>query len=383
MKSVKIDIQGSKSIAIRHLIMNYIHGGVYNIKNLPQCRDVLNVQRALTSIHDKYLNTGEGATCMRFMLALLSAIPGTDVVLEGEGRMKQRPVAELVDALRSLGADIEMNPLHVRGKKLRGGKVDIKSDVSSQYITALMMINPLLDSKLDINMLQPPVSEGYIKMTEKIIEMYSEQNRGYNRDVVIEADWSSVANLLPWVVMTDVELEVENLRIYGKSLQPDSRITELLYPLGLRTFVFENGIKFFREKTNFPKTVQFEMSDTPDIIPVVAVIYAICGVKFSISGAGTLKFKESDRLKVLAEEMLKLGFCFGYDSDSLWWNESMVQQPENFELSPHGDHRIAMALAATSLRFEKTNITDCSVVNKSYTDFWNDIKKLSNSDLQI
>jgi len=378
-------IEASKSLAIRYMVMKHVLQSDCRIENIPVCEDVCSVQRALSSLFSSRIDIGEGAAPMRFMAAILAATPGTDAVLEMQGRLSSRPVLPLIEALCLLGADISYPPLHIRGCRLRGGEVRVDTSCSSQFVSALMMAAPLMQEDLKILMSQPPVSQGYIEMTSKILNFYGVETellptsvvikkkreaRQMPRAIEIESDWSSVANLLPAVILDGREIEVENLRLPEDSMQPDARIAEILRPLGLRYATVDKGLRFYREKIKIPYEVQLDMVRTPDIAMVTAVTLALCGVRFRLTGLQTLPLKESDRLQVLTAEMRKLGFVSGCDASSLWWNGEKVPVSEYIEIDPHGDHRIAMAMAAAIIRFPGIRMKHPEVVRKSFPNFW-------------
>lgn len=387
-----IQITGSKSESNRLLILQQFYKNL-EIKNLGNSDDAQLMQKALSS-HEIEIDINHAGTAMRFLTAYFSVTEGRETTLTGSKRMKERPIKILVDALRSLGADIQylgndgFPPLKIVGKKLRENKVVIDGGVSSQYISALLLIAPSLDQGLILEFKGKITSIPYIKMTLGLLcEIGIESNWEGNTIVVkplneiknsvitVESDWSSasyyysLAALSPEATIT--------LNSYKKaSLQGDAVLAKIYQHFGVKTVFKNESITLIKENTTKQLLpLSLDLKNAPDIAQTIAVTCFGLGISCDLSGLHTLKIKETDRLVALKNELEKLGGEVEITDKSLHLKASKIIR-ENILISTYHDHRMAMAFAPLILKTTLL-IEDAEVVSKSYPDYWNDIEKLT------
>lgn len=378
-------------MSARALLINKIGGFNVDVQ-VSDSDDTMALINGLDTLQGD-VNIGAAGTAMRFLTAYYAATPGTDVTLDGTSRMRQRKIGVLVDALREMGADIEyldqeeFPPIHIRGTKLRGGKVEMDSAVSSQYLSALMMIAPLMDQPLTIMFESEPTSLSYIKMTAAMMEEAGvEPLRSYNRIEVpnqpytrplvrIERDWSAAsywyaiaALTAGWVTFSDMDMQ---------SVQGDSAMKTFGERLGVLTDVSEDqeGALELSASPELHSRLDADMSDNPDLVQTLAVAAAALSVPFHFTGVHTLRGKETDRLEALKKEALKLGLIFEVDGDkSISWEGKHVPVNQAPRISTYDDHRMAMAFAPLAVFVPGIVIEDIEVVSKSYPHFWSDME---------
>ncbi len=391
MLEASVDLPLSKSISARVLVINRI-GGFETTAPVSDSDDTRVLAEALQHSTGT-VNIGHAGTAMRFLTAYYAATPGTDIVLEGSERMHQRPIGILVDALRVLGADIEYlgnegyPPLRIRGKQLTGGEVALNPTVSSQYVSALMMVAPLMDKPLTLKFDGEPTSLPYIKMTGALMTKAGvEPDYLYNRVEVpntpystpldySERDWSAAsywyaiaAISAGWVTLNDMAIG---------SLQGDSAIKTFGERLGVNTSESEDvegAVELSAGPEQFSR-LDADMADTPDLVPTLAVAAAALGIPFRLTGVHTLRNKETDRLEALRAEALKFGLVFEIErGDVLSWEGARVPMRELPRIATYDDHRMAMAFAPLSIFVPGIVIEDAEVVSKSYPGFWTDLE---------
>lgn len=388
-----VDLPKSKSMSARALIINKIQGCNEAGLALSDSDDTQALINGLGQTSGK-VDIGPAGTAMRFLTAYYAATPGVDIILDGDERMRRRPIAILVDALRGLGAQIEyagnegFAPLKIEGRQLSGGTVALDSTVSSQFISALMMIAPKMTTPLTLLFNAEPTSLPYIKMTagmmtasgvEPDIEFckITVPNHPYKSPVTeVERDWSAAsywyaiaALSAGWVTLNDMSVD---------SLQGDSAIKTYGERLGVITSESEDtegALELSASPEQFSR-LDADMSDTPDLVPTLAIAAAALGIPFRFTGVHTLRTKESDRLKALADEALKLGLVFETESDNvLSWEGKRIPISELQPIDTYGDHRIAMSFAPLSVFLPGIIIRDSEVVSKSYPDFWTQLEE--------
>jgi 3-phosphoshikimate 1-carboxyvinyltransferase len=341
------------------------------------------------------LDIKNAGTVMRFLTAYLSLIAGKWLIT-GSERMQKRPIGELVDALNSLGADIQFTqkigfpPLLIKGAEIKGGVVEINAKQSSQFVSALMMIAPYLKNGLEIIMKHNPVSAPYIKMTAKLMSEYGvnveidsntifvPEGNYKIKEHNIEADWSSASYWYEVAALSEnSEIFISNLS--KKSIQGDSIVAQIFKNLGVETIYLNNGV-LLKNKETFKTEYEFNFKDYPDLVPAVMATCAIKGIKLKVKGISHLKYKESDRILSLDEELSKIGCCITKEGKSyiLTSGESV----NNVEFNTHNDHRLAMCLAPLVLKIKDVVINDPEVSTKSYPDFWKNMKDLNVFDYQ-
>lgn len=382
----------SKSISNRLLIMSSLSGGNLKPKGLSDSDDTRAMQQILSSkegIHD----VGHAGTTMRFLTAYFATKPGT-VVLTGSERMKKRPIAVLIDLLRELGADIQyignegFPPLRITGKKLHGGKQEINPEVSSQYISALLLIAPSLPGGLELVLKGSAVSASYINLTLQLMRQAG-ISYTWNHNTIkvvpgnystgefpVEPDWSAASY---WYAITALAKKTEVFLpgLSGNSLQGDSTLVKLFESLGVQTNMNDKGVNPL--KTGSPVTsLEYDFTLTPDIVQTLVPVCSVLGVPFRFTGTQTLRIKETDRINALCREMRKFGVILEHGSDGGWisWDGRSTFIPrENVLIESYDDHRMAMAFAPLCLRTGSIMIKDPEVVSKSYPGYWQDLEK--------
>lgn len=390
-RKIKSEIQlvSSKSESNRALVINALAGNKGRLSNLSAARDTQTMQRLLASDAPVW-DVLDAGTTMRFLTAY-AAVTNQDKTLTGTPRMCERPIKLLVDALQTLGADIDymdkegFPPLHVRGMRPNGtSHVQIRGDVSSQYISALLMIAPLLPNGLTVELTGTIGSRPYIDMTLQLMAAFginhewrensiSVKPQTYQpTDYQIESDWSGASYWYSIVALAE-EAEVELLGLKQDSLQGDSRIADIMRPLGVRSTFTRRGVLL--QKTAHQTTVQVDFADCPDLAQTVAVCCAAKGIAAEFTGIESLKIKETDRIKALQNELRK----FGADLVETEPNHRYrIQNAEfgmpNSAFRTYDDHRMAMAFAPLAL-IRKIKIEHPDVVVKSYPSFWTDLQQ--------
>lgn len=393
-----IKLPASKSISNRALIISALAGVKTMPRNISNCDDTEVIVRALRD-NPYEIDIKAAGTAMRFMTAYLAVTHGEHVIT-GTERMKHRPIKVLVDALRYLGADIEyigeegFPPLKIRGKALDGGSIEIPGDVSSQYVSALLMIAPMLNGGLELHLTGNIISRPYIDLTIHTMHDYGAhvewtdvdtivtEPTGYReREFIIENDWSGASYWYETLaLMGDRESSIRIPGLIDSSRQGDSGVRYLFSMLGVKTS-FEDGIKtkpttvtLKAMRSMLPK-LDFDFSGQPDLTQTLVVTCAAMNIPFHFTGLATLRIKESDRIEVLKREMRKLGFVIREENNSeLLWDgercEATMKPIDTYE-----DHRMAMAFAPAAVKFPGLRINNPEVVTKSYPNFWKDLQQ--------
>lgn len=387
----QIAITGSKSESNRLLLLQALYPSI-NIENLSNSDDSQLMQKALTS-SDKIIDIHHAGTAMRFLTAFYSTQINREVELTGSKRMKERPIAILVDALRQIGADISYKenegfpPLIIKGKQLTGNKVILKANVSSQYISALLLIAPKLENGLELTLEGTITSVPYIKMTlnlllqigvessfkDNVITVKPLSKLDKNIDLVVESDWSSASYYFSIIALSKIGTSVTISSYKKESLQGDSVLAEIYKTFGVSTEFNNNSVTI--SKTSEAKSIkELNLQEAPDIAQTIAVTAFGLGLSCYLTGLHTLKIKETDRLVALKTEIEKLGGNVIITNDSLTL-EASNSILKNIEIETNNDHRMAMAFAPLALKTDIT-IQDYKVVSKSYPTFWEDLKTL-------
>jgi 3-phosphoshikimate 1-carboxyvinyltransferase len=388
-----VDLPGSKSISNRLLVIRHVLGVDFQINNLSDGDDTRSLREALSAITAQSASTiaaGEGGTTFRFLCALLAATPGEWMLTAG-GKMLERPVVGLVSALRRLGAEISYTereghpPLRIRGKKLTGGKLSIDASVSSQFISALLLVTPLLTTPLEIVLCSKPVSAPYIQMTIDLLREFkvnaewknnsivalATHERAIPREMTVEGDWSSASYWYSICALS--EGSAITLRpLLQKSLQGDRVVAAIFEQLGVRSEFRGNDVRITRQNSVVGE-LSYDFTGCPDLAQTVACTCAALSVKGRFTGLSTLKDKESDRLGALRSELGKFNVKVETGDDWLFLEPSPLITPGQ-PLSAHGDHRMAMSLAPLSLRSGRISLTGHEVVSKSYPAFWDHLR---------
>jgi 3-phosphoshikimate 1-carboxyvinyltransferase len=385
-------LPSSKSICNRALVINTLGRNSKHPENLSDCDDTRVMVEWLSHNPDE-VNIGAAGTAMRFSTALLAVSSGSHIIT-GTERMKNRPIAVLVDALRDLGAEIEyvekegFPPLRIKGNmSLEGGEISLPGNVSSQYISALLMIGPSLKKGLRLVLTDDIVSRPYINMTISMMREFGakvcwvsensilvEPVAYTQRDYYVESDWSAASywyEILALSSNDDAEIELPGL--FAKSLQGDSKGAQVFDKLGVITEYGENTIKL-RKSSVVAKEIDYNFLEMPDLAQTFVVTCCMLGVHFHFTGLQSLKIKETDRIEALKTELKKLGYVIRDVNDSeLIWTGERCDANENIAIDTYEDHRMAMSFAPVSLKLGQININNPEVVSKSYPKYWDDL----------
>jgi len=386
-------LEGSKSISNRALLMLTLAGARAEewLSHLATAKDTRIMQALLAQPAATY-DAGDAGTVFRFMTAYLCLQPG-DQVLTGSSRMLERPIAPLVDALRALGADLEylgqegFPPLRIGGARPRGGAVSVRADVSSQFLSALLLIGPYLTDGLELSLQGAPVSRPYLDMTLRMMRYFGAPADWIHADTIrvlpgayrprrlrVEADWSAASYWYAMAALSDrTELVLQGL--YADSLQGDAVIAEMAAAFGVATQYEADGVRLRYAGAPAPESLDLNFLDCPDIAQTLAVLCAGRGVPARLSGLATLAIKETDRIAALQCELNKVGVQMkptGTDAYQLSGRADLSKHPV---FATYGDHRMAMAFAPLAL-LGPIGIEHPEVVEKSYPDFWERLRAL-------
>lgn len=386
-----IQLPASKSISNRALIINALGKGIYPPKNLSDCDDTQVMIKALTA--GKYtIDILAAGTAMRFLTAYLSVTPG-ERTITGTARMQQRPIQILVHALRELGAEIEYvnkegyPPLHIKGAALKGNEITLKGDVSSQYISALLMIGPILKNGLMVHLSGEIISRPYINLTLQLMRDFGAEAAWTSSDSIsvapqpytsipftVESDWSA-ASYWYQIAALSPKAEIELLGLFRNSYQGDSRGAEIFSRLGITTEFTVKGVKL-KKTGKAPHRLEEDFVDIPDLAQTFVVTCALLNIPFRFTGLQSLKIKETDRIAALKNELKKLGYVIEEENDSvLIWNGERCEPEETPAIATYEDHRMAMAFAPAIICHPTMQIVDPQVVTKSYPRYWEDLKQ--------
>lgn len=386
-----IQLPASKSISNRALILNALSMSSFEIENLSDCDDTNVMVEAFRS-GSNLIDVKAAGTSMRFLTAFLSIAPG-EWIITGTERMKERPIHILVDALSSLGARIEYlgkigyPPLRIKGTSLDGGEIFLSGDVSSQFISALLMIAPTMNKGLTIHLEGEIISIPYIKLTLGMMAQFGVKTHWEDRIIrihpedykpahyIVESDWSAASY---WyeiaALIDDAQLELKGL--FKNSMQGDSKVSELFLDLGIAT-EFSNNSVILKKTDRKTKKLFHNFVNEPDLAQTFVVTCCMMGIPFMFTGLQSLKIKETDRIEALKAEMKKLGYVI-YDSENsiLEWNGERCEPDANPIIKTYEDHRMAMAFAPVAIKTGHINIAEPKVVTKSYPMYWEDLKSV-------
>lgn len=392
--SGRFELPASKSISNRVLIINALSGSNKSVANLAKCDDTDVMVKALTS-GSHLVDIGAAGTSMRFLTAYLSIQPG-EWTITGSQRMKERPIQILVDALRSIGADIEyaendgFPPLKIRGKEIEGGDVEIDGSVSSQYISALMMIAPMLKKGLRIHLLNGVASVPYINLTLWIMNQFGAQASFSGNvidvkptkykpiDYVVESDWTGASYWFQIAALADVD-EIFLPALFDKTMQGDGVLRDIFTHLGVSTQFVDGGVKLRKSVIKDEADVfEWDFIDCPDLAQTVVVTCCVLNRKFRFTGLKSLKIKETNRILALQQELKKFGYILiEPEEGGLEWNGEKCDENVNIAVDTYKDHRMAMAFAPIVLCHAPFVVNEPEVVSKSYPDYWKEFEKIS------
>ena len=392
----QLKLTGSKSETNRLLLLQALYPNL-TLENASNSDDSEVMAIALNSkltIHNSQLiDVHHAGTAMRFLTAYFAIQDGREVVLTGSSRMKERPIKILVDALRQLGAVINYEenegfpPIRIKGKKLIANKVSLLSNVSSQFISALLLIAPKLENGLELTLEGDITSISYINMTlgllngigvatsfEKNVIIIQPKSTIVNQQAIIESDWSSASYLYSIIALSPIGSQITLSSFKENSLQGDSVLVAMYKNFGVDTIFETNSIIISKSKIQNPKLLIYNLQSSPDIAQTIAVTCFELGIGCHLKGLHTLKIKETDRLVALQNELEKLGASVSITNDSFTLESSNLMH-SNIKIKTYQDHRMAMAFAPLALKTPLI-IEDAEVVTKSYPNFWNDLKSI-------
>ena len=383
-----VKLPGSKSISNRALILNALSLSNYEIENLSVCEDTRVIKDAFASNTNEF-DVRAAGTAMRFLAAFLACVEG-EWILKGTERMHQRPIHPLVDTLITLGAQIEYlgnkgyPPLKIKGRKLEGGEVYLTANVSSQFISALIMIAPTMKFGLTLHLEREVISRPYIHLTQKMMSDYGVRIKWIENTIKVEpqpyiatpysveSDWSAASYWYSFVaLMPEAEVRLKGLR--KESMQGDANIINLFADLGVSTGFEEYGV-ILRKKNVVRGKFFHNFINEPDLAQTFAVTCCLLNIPFFFSGLQTLKIKETDRIYALITELEKLGYVLHETENGiLEWDGERCLTDETIVIETYDDHRMAMAFAPASIVFKNMYINHPEVVTKSYPTFWDDL----------
>ena len=395
----RIGITGSKSETNRLLLLKALYPNL-NIENTSNSDDSEVMQKALAFNHHpssitQTIYVHHAGTAMRFLTALFAIQEGEEVVLTGSSRMKERPIKILVNALNQLGAEItyEENegfpPIKIKGKKITQNSVSLPANVSSQYISALLLIASKLENGLELTLEGEITSIPYIKMTLALLNEIGVKTSFENNiikvaycplpiihhPIIVESDWSSASYWYSIVALSEIGTRIKLSSYKENSLQGDSALVNIYQDFGVETiFNEDNSIVITKTQNHQSSIINYQLNNCPDIAQTIAVTCFGLGMGCHLTGLHTLKIKETDRLEALKTELTKLGAKVSVTSDSLTL-ENSISINENIVIATYQDHRMAMAFAPLALKVP-IQINEAEVVSKSYPDFWEDLKKV-------
>ena len=386
-----IQLPSSKSISNRALIINALGNGTHHPENLSDCDDTRVMIRALNDDKET-IDIMAAGTAMRFLTAYLSVTPGTRIIT-GTERMQQRPIQVLVYALRELGADIEyvandgFPPLRITGRELRKDTISLPGNVSSQYISALLMIAPVLTNGLTIRLTGDIISRPYINLTLQLMNDFGvraewtddhrlkvEPQAYHSTPFYVESDWSA-ASYWYQIVALSKEAEVTLPGLFKDSYQGDSQVAGIFRSLGVET-IYKDKTVILKKNGKSVERLDYDFINQPDLAQTFVVTCALLNIPFRFSGLQSLKIKETDRMAALITEMRKLGYILHEtDGSVLSWEGERCTTEEHPAIDTYEDHRMAMAFAPTCLALPEILINNPQVVSKSYPRYWEDLRQ--------
>ena len=385
----------SKSISNRALTINLLAGSTIPPSNISDCDDT-RVMCEWMEARPLTVDIGAAGTAMRFSTALLAVTEGRHVIT-GSERMRNRPIAVLVDALRQLGANINYvekagyPPLEIIGNPgIKGGRISLPGNISSQYISALLMIGPKLSGGLTLELTGEIISRPYINMTLAIMKEFG-ANAGWTADNVIEVsaggyspreyfvenDWSAASYWYEMVALVDnLDAEILLPNLFRDSLQGDSKGADLFRLLGVETAYTPEGV-LLRKTGRVTSQLDYDFVEIPDLAQTFTVTCCMLGIPFHFKGLQSLKIKETDRINALKVEMRKLGYVLEDINDcELIWQGQRCEPESDTAIDTYEDHRMAMAFAPAAIKTGSLKINNPQVVSKSYPRFWEDLKSV-------
>tara|TARA_B100000768_G_scaffold32521_1_gene31126 strand:- start:1888 stop:3108 length:1221 start_codon:yes stop_codon:yes gene_type:complete len=388
-----IDLEASKSISNRLLILKEFCKTKFEIQNLSNAKDTKILNKILDSFEiKKDINCEDAGTALRFAIAFLATKEGVWKIT-GSKRMHERPIKPLVDCLVKLGANIEylekkgFPPVKIKSKKLTGEKLSLPGDISSQFISALLMIAPKIEGGLSLEITSKVLSKPYIDMTLDLMSEFGiesswknnlikvEQQNYLGKNIKVENDWSASSFWYSFLALSKSgEIKIPNL--YANSVQGDSVLSNIYLKLGIKTEFNESSIILSKTKT-LAKEIELDLSNYPDLALPILVTGCGLGIKTNLKGLKSLKIKESDRLECIKKELEKFNVISSISDSSIKIKENQkIIQPKH-TIECHNDHRIPMSIAPLCMKVGSIKFDNKEVVNKSYPKFWEDFDRVS------
>ena len=388
-----IDLESSKSISNRLLILKEFCKTKFEIQNLSNAKDTKILNELLYSFKStKDINCEDAGTALRFVIAFLATKEGIWKV-SGSERMHERPIKPLIDCLTELGSEIKylekeaVPPIEIKSKKLKSKKLSLPGDISSQFISALLMIAPTIENGLTLEITSKVLSKPYIDMTLNLMSEFGikyswennlikvEKQNYLAKNIKVENDWSAASFWYSFLALSKSgEIKIPNL--YANSIQGDSVLSIIYSKLGIKTEFNADSIILSKTK-NIAKEIELDLSNHPDLALPITVTCCGLGIKAHLMGLESLKVKESNRLECIKKELRKFNISCEIDSSSIKIKENQnIVKPTSI-IECHHDHRIAMSIAPLAMKVDSIKFDDKEVVNKSYPKFWEDFNKVS------
>ena len=391
-KNNVITLNSSKSESNRLLIIQALSKEIININNLSNANDTIILKNLLNKNSNSIWNIEDAGTTMRFLTSFLS-LKKNEVKITGSKRMEKRPIAILVNALNEIGAKIKYlkkegyPPIYIKNKiSQKINSIQIKGNISSQYISSLLLIAPILKNGIKIKIVEPFYSKPYVEMTLSLMKNFGIKYK-WNKNKIkitnqkylsgsykIESDWSAASY---WYSIVSINDHIRSLKLIGlrkNSFQGDKIIADIMKNIGVYTRFERDGISLIKN-SNLESTKEINFKNCPDLAQTILVIAAVKKIKLKLKGLESLKIKETDRLIAMKKELKKIG-CNFYEANDEWILEKRNNKlPKKLIINTYKDHRVAMSFASLSSKLELV-IRDPEVVNKSYPNFWNDIESI-------
>ena len=403
MKPTRINLPASKSIGARFLVATYFGGTLPADPYFEDNDDLLVLQQALLAIYsdeepidygDTPVDVHASGTAFRFITAVCASSPGADFVITGTPRLCSRPMSPLIDVLRKAGAIItpmglnDTGPYRISGKELEGGEFSIAGNISSQFISALMLVAPSWHKGMDLHFTTPLVSRPYLEMTASLMRDFGidlelddnhvsvkpgkyKEPEGFR----VEADWSSASFFYEACALGAGDLVLADLASPSASCQGDAACADIFRQLGVGSSFSDDGALLSKQVAEV-SSLEYDFRDCPDLVLPVAVGCLSLDVPFRFSGVANLRLKESDRIDSLQKESRRLGYLVDAGEDFVEWKGRRCNPDKNPVIDPHDDHRVAMAFAMVALKTGSIKISHPAVVEKSFAMFWEELPKL-------
>lgn len=398
-----IDLPASKSIGARFLAASYFAGTLLQCRQFNDCDDLKVIQKALQDLYISRQNVAAkptvldihaSGTAFRFMAAIAASTPSANVILTGTPRLCSRPMTPLLDVLCQAGAHIEAlgengtGPYKINGGVLKGGDFEIRGDVSSQFISALMLAAPTWEGGMRLRFTTPLVSRPYAEMTARVIRDFEIDVELSETGVTVkegkyvapanfrvEADWSAAGFIYEAAAFKLSQVWIADLVSPEISMQGDAATAKIYRRLGVKSEFKEDRAEIQRYY-DLPDDLELDLTHNPDLVPALILSCAFNTVRFRFTGVRNLRLKESDRLAAMQTELMKFGFPIEVGEDHIEWQGGVWSHNHDFVIETYDDHRIAMAFAISALRKGTVKIANPDVVDKSFANFWEQLPKL-------